>query len=337
MKVITASNPDDALAQGLEYLKFHGTEEPSRNGTVLVAPGPVTTVYPWPRQRVSYSALRDANPFFHLMEALWMLAGRNDVKFLAAYNSRMAEFSDDGATLHGAYGFRWREFFGYDQLPLIVEELRSNPITRRAVLSMWDGSTDLAQGLAAANGKDVPCNTHAYFRVRRVAGEMENVLDMTVCCRSNDIVWGAYGANVVQFSLLQEYLADKLGMGVGVYTQVSNNYHAYIERPDVVRLMPDPGHVRTNGLGNSIALGAELEGFDAALATFIETPTVAAAQDHPFLKYVAAPMAAAYAMHKEGRTLEARGLLVEPIDWHRAGLMWLERRLAKQPAVQEVR
>jgi hypothetical protein len=54
-----------------------------------------------------------------------------------------------------------------------------------------------------------------------------HVLDITVCCRSNDIIWGAYGANAVQFSVLQEYLAARVGVGVGRYYQVSNNFHVY--------------------------------------------------------------------------------------------------------------
>ena len=92
MKVIEASSPDDALAQGMRHLLERGVREPSRVGEVLVAPAPVATVYRYPRARVSFSPVRDANPFFHVMEALWMLAGRNDVAFLAAYNQRMAEF-----------------------------------------------------------------------------------------------------------------------------------------------------------------------------------------------------------------------------------------------------
>ena len=54
------------------------------------------------------------------------------------------------------------------------------------------------------------------------------VLDLTVCCRSNDVVWGAYGANAVHFSFLQEYLAGRMGVGVGTMYQLSNNFHGYV-------------------------------------------------------------------------------------------------------------
>ena len=79
----------------------------SRNGPVRVANEPVTITYRQPRHRVLFHPVRDANPFFHLFESIWMLAGRDDVKWLAKFNARMADYSDDGVTLTSAYGLRW--------------------------------------------------------------------------------------------------------------------------------------------------------------------------------------------------------------------------------------
>jgi hypothetical protein len=81
--------------------------------------------------------------------------------------------------------------------------------------------------VATHGGKAVPCNTHAYFDVRNGA------LNMTVCCRSNDIYFGAYGANSVHFSFLQEYMAAGVGVPVGIYRQMSNNYHLYTDVLDL--------------------------------------------------------------------------------------------------------
>ena len=50
---------------------------------------------------------------------------------------------------------------------------------------------------------------------------------MTVCNRSNDMLWGAYGANAVHMSMLQEYLASRLEIAVGEYTQISDSFHVY--------------------------------------------------------------------------------------------------------------
>src|ERR1035437_892492 len=127
MKVLEVRNVNDALAAGLQYLIAEGLPEKSRNGPVLVAPGPVTTVYLKPLERVLYSATRDANPLFHLMESIWMIAGRNEIDFPCQFNKGYGQYSDDGKTMWDAYGWRWRNFFGYDQLIPIVEELRANP------------------------------------------------------------------------------------------------------------------------------------------------------------------------------------------------------------------
>lgn len=218
MHVIRARNVDDALALGWRHLHKVGVIEDSRAGQVLVAPTPVTTVYERPEERVLFNKERDANPFFHLFESMWMLAGRRDVDSISWFNSRMREFSDDGNTFHGAYGWRWMSGFGFNQLDRITTLLSKNPYDRRVVLTMWRPETDLG-----FEGKDFPCNTHIYFRLRD-----ERYLDMTVCCRSNDIIWGAYGANAVHFSVLQEFVATTLSCDVGVYYQISNNFHAYL-------------------------------------------------------------------------------------------------------------
>lgn len=231
MHTIDVRNVHEALPEGIHHLHHYGVRTESRVGDVLVSPGPVMTVYRNPTERVLFWPERDANPFFHLMEALWMLAGRQDVAWLERFNSHMWAFSDDGIKFHGAYGFRWRNHFmedyGVDQLEYVVRLLSNNPKTRRAVIQMWDAPEDLCVDEKTAS-LDIPCNTHIYLRVRDV-GPDRRVLDMTVCCRSNDIIWGAYGANAVHFSVLQEYLAAKLGLYVGILYQLSNNYHAYVD------------------------------------------------------------------------------------------------------------
>lgn len=250
--VLSVDSVSKALASGLELLNGSGLSEASRNGPVRVAPGPVVTENLFPERRVLFSPKRNANPYFHFMESLWMLSGRSDLPWLCQFNRRMAEYSDDGGnTQPGAYGYRWRRHFGYDQLTEIIDLLAESPNTRRACLGMWDpwgvhamfeygkatGEYQLRGDLFGASGsKDVPCNTHIYFQLRETGQGYQ--LDMTVCCRSNDALWGAHGANAVHFSVLQEYMAARIGaaMGervdMGVMVQFSNNYHIY---PDVVK------------------------------------------------------------------------------------------------------
>jgi thymidylate synthase len=236
MKVIHVRNVQEALPRGMKYLLQEGVKRDSRNGAVYVSPCPVTTVYDKPCERVLFWDERDANPFFHLYESLWMLQGRNDVQAVARYNKRFLEYSDDGEIVHGAYGHRWKYHFGFsrpiescigahdgwtsvDQLKIIATRLSENANDRRSVLQMWDPTADLR---TVDESKDVPCNTTATFQVSH-----DGRLDLTVLCRSNDIIWGAYGANAVHFTILQEYMANWTHYPVGKFYQVSVNYHAY--------------------------------------------------------------------------------------------------------------
>lgn len=245
MEVLRVRNVRHALPFGVEWLLVNGVREGSRNGPVLVSPVPVTTVYERPTERVLFSAVRDANPFFHVAEALWMLAGRDDTGFLDYFVRDFGARFGDGVPprMHGAYGHRWRVALGYDQLDVVVEQLRQNPTSRQAVIQMWDAGdlhhqdydiVDYGSNDLRGDWRDRPCNTHAYLRVCR-DGAGAQVLDLTVCCRSNDILMGAYGANAVHFSVLQEYLAARIGVGVGRYYQVSNNFHMYEADWDRIR------------------------------------------------------------------------------------------------------
>ena len=111
MPNVYARNVSEALYIGLMLLQDKGEWVESRSGHVIEYPSPVMTVYKRPEERVLFYPSRDANPFFHLFEALWMLAGRDDLKFVSRFNKRMKDFSDDGVTLNGAYGYRWKEYF----------------------------------------------------------------------------------------------------------------------------------------------------------------------------------------------------------------------------------
>ena len=343
---IIASNPDTALADGLWWMKAVGERNTSRNGAVIQAPQAVATVYPNPQQRVMFSALRDANPFFHLFESLWMLAGRNDVAQVANYAKQMESFADDGL-LWGAYGFRWRFFFGFDQMLEIVKLLKQDPKTRRAVMSMWSPSGDLVPEVSVMS-KDIPCNTQVYFDA--TLGR----LNMTVTNRSNDIVWGAYGANVVHMSLMHEFVASAAGLPLGHYTQFSNNWHLYSDRPDVQRLIdcsdaersrwaikfaPDNRYTSVHMPPVTpkplMALGDDALVFLGQVEALVNDPSTPDS-DLPtdFLRLTAKPMVSAHVLYKAGdkEAALAKTKEVEATDWQVAAYEWVERRIAADAA-----
>lgn len=362
MHVINARNAHQALPKGLRLLTDHGVLEKSRAGDVLRFPTPVTTVLSQPQERVVFHAWRDANPFFHIVEAAWMLAGRDDLKALTPYVARMAGFSDDGGiTQPGAYGKRWRDwsvdrrdreiaFYWNDQLDWVVRRLRANSSDRRTVIQMWDPYTDMSA--SDNNGADVPCN------LTMIPWVAQDALHLTIFNRSNDIIWGLYGANAVHFSMVLEYLAGRIGVGVGTMTTISNNFHAYVDKMPAdevigkaLYMSGDPYYsvdtlVEPFGLLDGKAPATDIMKYDEqtrevlikdALGMFFDLGALSACEDAqwPWMTQVLAPMALAHRAWKNGRGAsrytEALKLLdvVAASDWRLAGQQWIKRRQAK--------
>ena len=338
MKVISARNVQGALPMALDALNGANAtvERETRNGPVIQFVEPVTTVYGQPHERVIFWPQRDANPFFHLFEAIWMMAGRNDVEPVAAYVANMRNYSDDGVTFHGAYGYRWRYSFGFDQLATIILALRKDPTCRRQVLSMWDASIDLARRMAdGSGGKDLPCNLQALFSIG-----WGGALDMLVTNRSNDLVWGAYGANAVHFSFLHEFMASAIGVPLGRYRQMSNNLHVYKATLAQVEgiaeqawNIPDP-YAEAVVRPYPIMAHGDWANWLSEAQAFVENPGVMGLTE-PFFRRVAVPMHEAYFIYKNHanphRFDEALERLqdVKATDWRMAAKEWIGRRLGK--------
>jgi thymidylate synthase len=110
---------------------------------------------------------RRLNYQFMCAEALWILSGDNQLAPLTRFVKRMAEFSDDGVTLSGAYGPPIVR-----QLDFVVNALRKDRDTRQAVLTTWRQ--------APAPSKDIPCTVSMAFSIR------DGKLHQHVYMRSSD-------------------------------------------------------------------------------------------------------------------------------------------------------
>lgn len=323
MHFIDVRNVSDALITGLNDLKHLAVKRDSRNGPVMVFPEPVMTRYQNPKERVIFFPERDANPFFHFMESLWMISGRNDVAWVGQFSSNIANYSDDGVTFHGAYGYRWRQHFDVDQIETVIDLFRANKDDRRVLMQMWDPRTDLDK-----QGKDFPCNLTIIPSITPYGK-----LDMTVINRSNDIIWGAYGANAVHMSMLQEYMAAMIGVEVGAYYQFSTNFHGYIAVMEK--------HAALMDLTDSDNPYLDMEPFpmvknpsvwDSELAMFMDEDCRAMGYTEPFFKRVAVPMMQTWLAWKDrenpdrlGDALMHTDNIAAP-DWRKACVEWLERR-----------
>lgn len=336
MYVIECNSVNEALSKGLNLMSEHGEEISSRNGMTLEVPAPVATVYHQPANRVLISSARDANPFFHLMEALWIIAGREDVAFLNEFNKRMVEYSDNGETFNAPYGYRVRNHFGMDQIDLVIDTLFRDPNSRQAVLQIWDPA-DLGRST-----KDKACNMQVVFRVRK------GKLDMTVNNRSNDMIWGAYGANVVQFSMLQEYVAAHLDLPMGTYTQVSNSFHVYTEGPggEVLRRVVaaydksynpyDHVHMRVN-MTRADIVDIELDLkmlFSMYDCHGLQGVANIKSWNSMYFEFLVIPMLQVYMQHKEfgPEVAIANTQDIKADDWRMAAVCWLDERIARRNA-----
>tara|TARA_R110000751_G_scaffold23666_1_gene65293 strand:- start:4515 stop:5546 length:1032 start_codon:yes stop_codon:yes gene_type:complete len=327
MHSIQVRNVHEALLRGTDL--FRGTvlvqKQESRAGTTLEAKTPVATTYFKPNERVLFWEKRDANPFFHFFEGLWMLAGREDAAYLTKFNKRMSEFSDNGHTFNGAYGYRWKNHFKKDQIDIVCRRLKTDPNDRRCVLAIWDCTHDLDRQTL-----DTPCNTHIYVKIRNAK------LNITVCCRSNDMIWGAYGANAVHFSMLQEYMAAKIGVEVGVYTQISDSFHVYKDVFDKLETKLPQVSLNQKYSKNpydSISpfpMVQDPMSWDNDLQILMSDKKDKSCMDNPFFLCVAKPMLTAWDMHKRGETKQAIFLIedcCEAEDWKKACIEWLSRRI----------
>jgi thymidylate synthase len=205
-----------------------------------------------PKARLITIPERKWNVALAYAESLWLACGRNDLGFIRRYLARMEDFSDNGITLRGGYGPRLRKYNGdkedysvcnsnetnknpqnktVDQIDFIIKCFQKDINTRQAIITIGDPVKDCFDlNSELKKTKDFPCTRSLQFMKQTDA----NKLNLTVYMRSNDILWGASGVNIFNFTLIQEYIATILNMDVGDYYHVANNFHYYEDYKDCI-------------------------------------------------------------------------------------------------------
>lgn len=208
---------DSALPALCSELTDHGALVPSRLGDDTKELRHVGVTLTRPLDREVLAGHRNASIVAQIAETMWVLRGRSDITWLGQYLPRAHEFSDDGTTWRGAYGPRLRRYgmAETDQLQHVVDLLRADPNTRRAVLSIYDPNIDVHPG------KDIPCNDFMSFSLR------DGRLDAHVFIRSNDLVWGWSGINAFEWSVVLEVIAWFVGAEPGSLHFSITSLHAY--------------------------------------------------------------------------------------------------------------
>lgn len=326
--MIRTRNTNTAPWSVYDYMTVYGVTEETRNGPCLSVPHPVTIEYSAPQEMVNFCPVRDANPFFHFMEMLWMVEGKGDTDFICKYLPRMMDYSDDGKKFNAHYGYNIRFLFS-DQIDEVVRHLQDHPNSRRAVVQIWNPA-DLNK-----DSKDLACNLILLFRI------IDDQLCMTIYNRSNDAVWGGVtGANITNLGIYQIWVAARLHRPVGKQWVVSNNLHLYTENPKVEPLLK-----KYTGSYPGIPVVNPYEEID--VGTIIDNPNVFVVDCrrfchsiregrvlepnryyNPLLSNTAIPMALAHEAFKAKQFAQAKqhANMIQAEDWRIACLYWLERR-----------
>lgn len=111
------------------------------------------------------------------------------------------------------YGVQWRNWNGNDQLSWLINEIKTNPNSRRLILSAWNVD-DLDKMTLP------PCHTMSQFYVR------DNKLSCQLYQRSADFFLGS-PYNIASYSLLTHIIANECGLQVGDFVYTIGDAHIY--------------------------------------------------------------------------------------------------------------
>lgn len=221
--VFEAPTLSDALPGILNALLTEGHTVDSRNGKAketLMARIHLSDPHQNP---YSTNLRRKASLPAQIAETVWLLSGRDDIKFIEPFLPRAKDFSDDGVTWRGAYGPRIRNWGGVDQLRNVVDVLNADRGSRRAVINIFDPAEDFQET------KDVPCNNWLSFAIRN------GKLHTHVAVRSNDAFWGLSGINAFEWTFLTQVVAFLTKTHPGSLTFSTTSLHLYEHHWDRAR------------------------------------------------------------------------------------------------------
>lgn len=172
--------------------------------------GWVTVVLQSPFDALPLGVGRNLNTAIAAAEAVQLIGAFSDPDLLLRASPNFERFREPDGSFHGAYGRRMEY-----QLLHVVNRLREDPDTRRAVINLWDGHLDNAPGK-----NDYPCTVALGF------GIVDDHLEMYTVMRSND-VWLGAPYDWFQFTQLQLTVARMLGVEPGPYHHTAWSLHLY--------------------------------------------------------------------------------------------------------------
>lgn len=218
--------PDRQYEDCLRHVLAHGTPKPDRTGTGarsvfghqmrfdLSRGFPLVTT-----KRVHFRSIA--------YELLWFLRGDRNVTWLQDHGVTIwDEWAAPDGDLGPVYGVQWRSWptpggDHVDQISAVLETLRTDPSSRRMVVSAWNVG-DIPQMALP------PC--HALFQFYVAGGRLSCQLYQ----RSADLFLGV-PFNIASYALLTHMVAQQVGLGVGDFIWTGGDCHIYDNHLDQVR------------------------------------------------------------------------------------------------------
>ena len=158
---------------------------------------------------------RNFNLEYAEAEWQWYLSGDPSIDKLGEINGSIPpiweRMADSERKVRSNYGWQWER---NHQLDKVVAMLKSNPETRQAVISIYDGKE------ISTYRKDTPCTYAVQFTI------LDSKLHMAVLMRSNDL-WFGFCNDQYCFASLQELVASRLSIELGTYYHFAHNLHLY--------------------------------------------------------------------------------------------------------------
>ncbi len=160
-------------------------------------------------------------------ELLWFLQGSTNIKYLKDNGVRIwDEWADENGNLGPVYGYQWRNWpkpdgTHIDQIAQVVAMIKSNPDSRRLIVSAWNVA-DVDQM------KLPPC--HAFFQFYVADGKLSCQLYQ----RSADIFLGV-PFNIASYALLTMMVAQVCGLKLGDFVHTLGDAHIYLNHLEQTR------------------------------------------------------------------------------------------------------
>lgn len=161
-------------------------------------------------------------------ELLWFIKGETNIKYLKENKVRIwDEWADENGELGPVYGSQWRSWRGadgnvVDQLTWVINEIKTNPFSRRLIVNSWNAAEIEKMALP-------PCHMMFQFYVN------DGKLSCQLYQRSADIFLGV-PFNIASYSLFTMMVAQVTGYEAGDFVHTLGDAHLYNDHLEQTKL-----------------------------------------------------------------------------------------------------